>query len=408
MNAVKTKPNPEARFAKPDPEGGSSPVGWVLCTRSGLDLLWGPSSLGFSMGQMGTVGLIAAMIARIATSPRPWKVPGPAFAFAAWVGFTLLRTPLDRLAWVYAGHWLGPLILGLAVTVRPPPLLRLMRPALFGVLFTLGVAAWMARPSGSGWIVLHGWSRLVGGHGNVHTLAATMALATPLAVGFALQAKRPSDRGLGWTVAIAAAIALILTWVRASLLTALLTGTVAWIALRQWRWAMVLVGVGGILALGSGRFASLWKAAQGQAPSGGWDKLGSSRVEIWRHTLEDFANAEPAVWLFGHGLGGHLASYRHFEPHSEVLALLLQMGGIGLAIALWGWFALGWALLRRTWTTPEAWVALGFGCWASATVLGPASNDLVTRTTAWWWMWALWAGGLAASRARVPSRRPPA
>jgi len=370
----------------------------ALAARVGLDVLWFVPGL----GPLATAALLAGLGTRLTHLTRLVRPPWIAIAWIVWVGIAVLRDPGSPWSWIFAGHYVGPLIVIAAVRTGPADLLRT------GLVAWLGVLALAALKGSSGLLVLHGWPRLVGAHGNLHTLAAGLAVVAPTAIAFAAAASHARDRRLGGVVAVVASLALGLTFVRTAWIWALVSGLVALLVLRRPRWAALVAGLGGGLALASGRFATLIAAALGQAPAGGWNELGSSRLEIWQHTVQDWLALDATTRWCGAGLGRHLGVYRHFDPHSEVLALGWQLGLGGLGLGLGLWCAVGLALWRRALRQPGPWTAIALGLWVGATVTAPLSNDLVTRTTASWWMAACWGAALAASPAPGRPRPRPA
>jgi len=387
--------------------GSGAAISLSLAARVALDVLWFVPGL----GPLATGALLGGLFGRALTNIMAAPVRGPigpigwiGLSFGAWVALAVLRDPGSGWAWVYAGHYVGPLIVAAAVWVERPSPRGLFGPALLAWLGVLGLGLLQGS---AGVVVLHGWPRLVGAHGNLHTLAAGLAVLTPLAATLAATATSRRERRLGWAIAILAGTALGLTFVRTAWIWASVTGVVSLVALRRLRAAGGFVGLGTMLALASGRFSTLLRAAAGEAPEGGWGKLGSSRIEIWQHAVQDFVAADLVTWGFGAGLGGHLGVYRHFDPHSEVLALVWQLGlpGLGLVVALWG--AIGLELARRAYRQPTPWAALALGLWAGAMVTAPLSNDLVTRTTASWMTWACWAVALAGAPATARTPPPP-
>lgn len=373
----------------------ASPVRWgLLGWRAGLDLLWGLATPFGALGQLLTAGLLVATAGTLGRPRvRDLGVVGTlAIVFAAWVGIAWLRAPGDRWAGVFAGHWLGPLVV--AAATRRISAEQWIGPGVVAGLGVLGLDVAMA-VAGHGTVVLHGWPRLVGPYGNLHTHAAVMAVLAPSAAVWAMTGRSPGRRGLGMLVAAGATLALGATFVRTAWLWAGITAVTALLAAQRWRAAVGVGLVGGIGTLVSGRFGTLLAALGGRPPAGGWDQLGSSRVEIWRHAVADAVASSPEVGWGGRGLGGHLDVYRHFDPHSEVLALGLQLGLVGLLIAVAFWGALGVALWRRLDPT-NPWTALALGLWVGVSVTAPWSNDFVTRTTAAWWCWGLWGAVLGS------------
>ncbi len=374
----------------------------VLAARVVLDVTWWIATPILSFGQLATGGLLALLVARVATArsvPRdPMVILG--VLWVAGLGLAALRAPGLPVTWVWVAHYAGPIVVAAAVAAERPSPADLVRPALVALLGVVGLGVLL----GDGWIVLHDWPRFVGAHGNVHTPAAMLAVGAPVAVTFAATARTPGDRWLGLVAAAVATLALAATFVRTAWVWALVAGLVALVVQRRLREAGGLLLTGGGLAALSGRLGTLLDAARGRAPPGGWSKLGSSRVEIWTHTLEHWLDGSPVSWLVGDGPGSHLGVHRHFEPHSEVLALLVQLGLVGLLGAGLLYVAVGRELWRSARRDP--WGAVALGIWAGVMITAPLSNDFVSRTTAAWWSWALWAAARTASpRTELPRRR---
>lgn len=369
-----------------------------------MDLGWWVETPLGSLGQLVSGTLLGAFAALVLRRPRvaathPLALPLGAFTAMVCVG--ALRADDPMAGAVNAAHLLTPVLWLLAwwsVAERPPVLPVWV--AAVAVPAGIGLVAWaLGQPADH---VLHGWPRLLGAYGNVHTHAGVMAMGAVTAGAMAL-------RGPRWMAltALAAAVCLFLTYVRTAWLWAVVAAVATGIAHRGGTratqiGALVLVGGGLTVALASGRLADVASVLTATAPDGGWSALGSSRPVIWGDALATFSAGPPVDWLVGRGLGDHRGLHRHFDPHSEPLSILFQLGAAGLLA--WGWWLL--AALGLAWRTARGTgrieAALGFGLLLGACVTAPLSNDWLTRSTVALWSW----GCLAWSLTRVPDPGP--
>jgi hypothetical protein len=220
-------------------------------------------------------------------------------------------------------------------------------------------------------------------------MAVFLATLAPLAL-----LQRSWGTGL---LAGGAAVCLIATWVRGSLLWAVLA--MGWPLLRRWRLApgvLLVAGAVGLYAVRE-RWGDLWALLTLTPPEEGWGALGSWRIRIWTDSLTRFLAGPPSEILLGRGLGGHFGLHRHLEPHSDWLSLLYQLGPGGLLLWLGANGALLWALLRSR----HPLAPLAFGLLGSALLTALVTNDLLFRPTPLWWTYGV--AGLALSARIMPA-----
>jgi len=364
--------------------------------RIALDLSWGVDVGALSFPQLGhaAIGIaLAALVAMRCRSLRGWPLFGPAalLGVALCVGIARAGSLFDaaRYGLLLASPVAFLAALHLWWDDRPAPPAWTWTAAA-PIAWSL-VALIAGQPAGH---VVNDVPRLVGGYSNPHTHAITLAVAAVAGVGFARRAP------IAWIVVAGAGICVLAGFVRSAyllLLVALVAGAV--LERRPGRALGIVVGLGAILALAGSlhdRWADLGAILSGTPPADGWRALGSSRVHIWSASLAAFFGGAPAdVWL-GRGLGGHFGLHRHLDPHSDVLAVLFQLGPLGV-------IAYGWLIARalveliRTRTVDAAHAA---GLLLALVVAGTVSNDGLSRATA-----ALWTAGLAGIAARGRASR---
>lgn len=365
----------------------------VVPVRIALDLLWAVDTAGVSLAEAAgaVLALVPAALAALrwrAAASHPLRWPMAAFAACVVLGAARAGSAADAaryglhllmpVGWLLALHaWWGdrgvPRVWGVAAAV--PVGLSL-------------VALATGQPAEH---VLHGWPRLLGPYGNLHTAAATMAVVTASAGILAVARRDVRDAALALTAGFCA----LLTWVRGAFLWI----AVAWgLALLQARRVgaaagLALVGLAALVA--SGRGADLASVLTLTPPPGGWDALGSWRIRIWSGSLRAFLGG-PAdeIWL-GRGLGGQYGLHRHLDPHSDVLSLLYQLGPIGL-LAWLAWVGGALVLLARR-RDPVA--AAAFGVLGGALAVSLVGNDFLLRASAATWTWGL-VGIALSSRPR--------
>jgi hypothetical protein len=358
---------------------------------------------------------LAVLPARVALDLLWWCEVGPLSLpqlGSALIGLGLLGVVLSRWrglgGWgVLLGAWLLVLLLG---ALRADSALEALRYGLQLAIPALWVAALASDdeldwPAAWTWApllpvacsiglllagqpyehVLHGWPRLLGAYGNLHTHAASMAVFSatlaPLAV-----LRRSWGTGL---LAAGASVCLLATWVRGSLAWAVLALV---LAQRGRGRGLLLLGLAavGLVALRE-RWTDLWALLTLTPPEGGWGALGSWRIRIWTESLTGFLAGPPAeIWL-GRGLGGHFGLHRHLEPHSDWLSLLYQLGPGGLLL----WLGANVALLRALLRSRHPVAPIAFGLLGSAILTALVTNDLLFRPTPLWWTYGV--AGLALS-----------
>jgi hypothetical protein len=366
----------------------------VLPLRIGLDLLWWVELGPFSLPQLGSgllgLGLLGVVLSRFRRL-GPWA--GLLLAWLLVLGLGALRAEGLLVALRYGLQLAIPALWVAALASDDEldwPVAWTWAPAL-PVACSLGLLL-AGQPNDH---VLHGWPRLIGAYGNLHTHAASMAvfLATlaPLA-----WLQRSSGTG---ALAGGACLCLLATWVRGSWLWAALS--LSWWLLTRWRalsWGLLLAVPVGLYAARE-RWTDLWALLTLTPPEGGWEALGSWRIRIWTDSLAQFlAGPSGDLWL-GRGLGGHFGLHRHLEPHSDWLSLLYQLGPAGLLLWLGANVALLWALRR----SHHPLAPLAFGLLGSALLVALVTNDLLFRPTPLWWTYGVVGFALSGSFTRTSS-----
>lgn len=241
-------------------------------------------------------------------------------------------------------------------------------------------------------LVLHDYPRWLGGYASHHAHGLAMALFALLGIHLAVEGRRS-----GALLAAGALVALASTWVRTAWLLVLVAVCASLAARARPRTA---AGVAGVAALGAclhpavrRRFSDVGAVLSLRAPEGGWEAVGSWRGRIWLESFETFAERGPLGWLVGWGLGAHDDLYRALDPHHELLAVLYQLGAVGvavfaamLAVALRG-------ALRTARRAEDAGDrrrgAAAVGLLASVALLGLVSNALLERPLVGMAAWGL-------------------
>lgn len=352
---------------------------------------------------VGTAAIAALLCAAVAARWRaaladPWRWPLLALTLAVGVGALRAATPLDAAR--YGLHLALPVLWILALRAwplhaAPQPLpWTLAAGAVAAGSLALLVAG---QPADH---VLHGWPRLHGPYATLHAHASAMAAFASTSLALAATTRSRSATALG----LAAAICVGATFVRGAWLWVAIAVAVALAVRRRWLPLGIFALAGAAAALGPlrARLDDLGAILSATPPPGGWGALGSWRVRIWGDVLRRWVDGGPADVVLGRGLGGHYGLHRHLEPHSDLLAIAVQIGLIGLAAWLAVHAVLLRALLRRASTDDRALAAFAGLCGALTTAV--VSNDYAFRPTA-----ALWLTGMAALA--VPPRRastPPA
>lgn len=364
------------------------PTGWILALavplRLALDLSWWVQTPVGSLGRLGSGILSLILVAIVASRWR--RAAAHPLAPVLWlligvIGVGVLRAGQPRLAVAYGLHLLIPVAWLLALWVAPPPRGTLaLWVASAGLPVGISVLALLVgQPAAH---VLHGWPRLLGGYGNVHTHAGVMALVSVTAWGLARRHRWAGIVALGATICLGA------TFVRTAWLWAACAALGAACAARRWRWAALASGLGAVAAVASGRLGDVLSVLTLTPPPGGWGAIGSSRGRIWADSLARFLDEGAWVLIWGRGLGGHLGLHRHLDPHSDLLSLWFQLGLVGVGIyGLW----LGWAatLLWRRARDGAGPAALAFGLLVGSALTAPLSNDWLTRASAVLWVWGV-------------------
>jgi O-antigen ligase len=238
--------------------------------------------------------------------------------------------------------------------------------------------------------VLHGVPRLHGAFRNLHGHAVAMAVLTSVAVW---EATRDGERQpLGVFVGGLAGTCLLLTYVRTLWI---FVGVVVLVLLvLERRWGLLAAGASLLLALVAAReqvrarFDDILRVLTLRAPDEGWGAIGSWRGRIWVESVEAYAEGPWWTWLVGRGLGEHVGLHKHLDPHNELLALVFQLGLVGLGLWLW----LMGAAARACWKAGERG-RLGLALLVAVLATSGVSNEWLTRATIQWVTFA--AVGLA-------------
>lgn len=364
------------------------PLGWILAAavplRLLLDLLWWVETPLGSPGRAGSGVLFGIFVAialirwrRVVQHPLTPALLGVSAAIG--IGAARAARPADAL--LYGLHLGTPVAWLAALWAAPPPRGTLTAwVASAAVPVGIGVVALLAgQPSAH---VLHGWPRLLGGYGNVHTHAGVMALVSVTAWG--LGRRHPWARA----VALGAGICLGATFVRTAWLWAAVSIFAILVATRRWRWVggAVVLGLGAALA--SGRLGDVFSVLTLTPPPGGWGATGSFRGRIWADSVARFLESSPGAVIWGRGLGGHLGLHRHMDPHSELLSLWFQLGLVGV-IAHGAWAVAASVLLWRRARAGSVHAVLALGLLVGSVLTAPLSNDWLTRASAVLWVWGV-------------------
>lgn len=348
-----------------------------------LDLCWGVTLPGgVSAGQVGGAVLVLLAASLAATRARSWlHTPGVAWwlAWVAVVGVGAARAPGLEEAASYGLQLLTPVAVLAAWAAWP---------GAGGIPSWWTRVAWVPAALSLGALVagqpaehvLHGWPRLLGAYGNLHGHAAAMALFATTGAALALRGVRRAEHA---ALALATGACLWLTWVRAELLFVPLALAVTLAGRRRAAW----VAAGALLVPAA--LVALW-ARMGDVvavltltpPAGGWGALGSFRGAIWVDATARWWAEGPVSVLLGRGLGGQYGLHRHLDPHSELLALLFQVGVLGTLVHAGAVVTLG----RRLWRSEHADAPLALGLLAAAALVGLVGNDVLLRPTVVWWI----------------------
>lgn len=369
-------------------------LGGALCVRLVLD--WTPfAGLRSALSAVILLGVIVCLVqmrARLRNAPLlPWVI-----AFSFLVAANGLRATDDPVRWM--ALYIGPWLMLLAGSLAPSDAWWRWSRALMWLAIPAFVwALWGLAAGQPATFILNGYPRLLGAYANPHGHALMLVLWA--SVGVLWVDRRQGGEWLGAIVAFVAVVLLTFTWVRTAMLMLAIQGTVFF--LLRGRRAPLIVGMV-LLALTFGlssglqeRFSDVFAVLSGQAPDAGWGAIGSHRVDIWREILTSFLALGWSAKLLGLGLGAHHGFHKALDPHSEVLALWIQLGVLG-PVAWWGGlFRFAWQLRRRS-EDPLRCFALSW--LVSILITAPISNEVLNRVTFAWWIWA--TIGLALSSER--------
>ena len=244
-------------------------------------------------------------------------------------------------------------------------------------------------------------SRADGSFANPNLLATHVLLLAPLAVAFALTAVAREVKVTLWGLAALAYLGMIMTFSRAGIGAALLSGAVVAYATRPaWRLRIRQVAVGFVVLI-----------LLGIVVTGGDLVGGFGRPEAWKLSVQ--------VWkdnpLTGVGLGragdalnakgGAAISYRH--AHNLWLTWLVEAGPVAFAAWIWitGWLLWrGWRAAVRGRTLAAASLAGVVGFFAFSMLDHPSNTERIA--TAFWFVAALIAAGVRPPEGPWRLRRP--
>ncbi|MCC7495499.1 MAG: transglycosylase domain-containing protein [Fimbriimonadaceae bacterium] len=303
--------------------------------------------------------LVAAMLVVVLRERWRGLQPGPAgalaAALAALVGATLgqvVVNPPHGWRWppLLAIWQVGGAALAVVLWIDAPTARGLLRwvLVLLGLQAALAVGYWLVdyRQFHSAVFL----RRTSGGYSSPNELKTVLLPALALGPCLAQQATRRWQRVAGWSIALAAALGLLLTFSRSGWLAVLPLGgclLARWpgaASRRRWRWAGFVAGSTLVL------LATLLVRTHGQLPLGDNDRSSLGRLAIWEVAWDCFRDRP----LVGHGLGCYGAAQRErltpllagFRPgNTEAKSLLLtvaaEQGLLGLlpllavAVAFW-------------------------------------------------------------------------
>ncbi len=345
-------------------------LGLALVLRLWLDLTWVPVSVAQGLTALAGVAFVAVGARRLASHP----LRAPLLAFGLWAAVGMVRGG-DAEAVRFAAHLLVPLAWLLAseeADERWP--VWLLLGGLVPVAASL-VALGQGQPAEH---VLHGVPRLHGAFRNLHGHAVAMAVLTSVAVW---EATRDGERQpLGVFVGGLAGTCLLLTYVRTLWI---FVGVVVLVLLvLERRWGLLAAGASLLLALVAAReqvrarFDDILRVLTLRAPDEGWGAIGSWRGRIWVESVEAYAEGPWWTWLVGRGLGEHVGLHKHLDPHNELLALVFQLGLVGLGLWLW----LMGAAARATSGVSNEWLTRATIQWVTFAAVGLAIRQGTSRS----------------------------
>lgn len=312
-----------------------------------LDLCGSIQLVGGSLPQLASAFLVAAFVASALARPAglaSHRLRAPLAAVGVLLLLGALRA-VEPSALRFGLLYLGPLAL---IAAAPSWLRRtdgdlLLRAvcAVGAIPVAISLAAWVAGQPAEH--VLHGYPRLHGAYDDVHPHALAMAMLVVSGSALLLGSGPRGWRAWGGLIAIGAAACLLATWVRTGMILASVGVALLLEAHARWRAVAACAVVGAVAwALSPelrDRFSDVVAILTGAAPAGGWGALGSWRVVIWSDSLATFADGGAAQIALGRGLGGHIGLHKDLDPHSELLALLFQLGVLGPVAVAWLWAA---------------------------------------------------------------------
>ncbi|MDD3610125.1 MAG: O-antigen ligase family protein [Halothiobacillaceae bacterium] len=276
------------------------------------------------------------------------------------------------------GHYRELLLLPLMIAVlqTAPDPLRWGQRLLYGFLLSFAFALLWSYLQWFGWVPIYGGIGIYGafsGH-----IGFSIMLAFVVFAGFRLALQDRPRRAL-W--AVFALLALFnLFFVNTGRTGQLLFFFLVPLALFQlWRWRglglamLVVAGLSGGLYALSPNFQERVTAAVGDIhayQAGNSSTSWGLRLEFWNNSLQLAAEAP----VLGQGMGGFVTAYtaladqqgltgdhRADNPHNEYVMVLVQTGGLGLALLLW-LFAVQWQQSRGQAIAQALWLLIVVGC----------------------------------------------
>lgn len=381
-----------------------------------VDMLWwvnvGPLNAMqvYSGAAVATTTLLVLLAIREVGESRVFV---PAALFFALVVIALARQPnLDGFSGSLklVGPWLlmllGPILLTSLERIR-----ALLLTMMVSAVVPITLSVWYGLTGQRFEQVAHSW-RLVGGYLSVTDHACAMFFFCTLAAYWWFHSR-------GWwrlLVCLSGAgafLGLFLSYTRAGyvgLVVAL--GLYLWFTGRR-SYVVVVVGSLIVVALQSVVFAERFLILFDNLVGGGGFEdtsraMGSGRFWLWRTTLGDFARGGPTTVLLGRGIGGHVNHAFGHDPHQEFLAIMYQLGPLGVVAWVWA-LGLTAASGLQAWSaanpiladTARFLVALCMGC----LVISMITNGFFTRASLSWYFGASLGALLAIGRLAAQAER---
>jgi hypothetical protein len=386
----------------------------LLAARVWLDLLWFVEGTVFGLsvmetyGAVGTLGLIVIVLLRIDELGRhpalKWLL-----VFFAMATLAMLRAGPSS-AGLYA-RMISPILVMFAVSTY-------VRDRRTAQLYLLACGAAAVVPvlqstrsilTGSDYYFLAGAWRLSGGYHNATNHALMMTLFTCVGLFGTLTARTWAPRAVYGAFTALALAATYESYTRAAIIGLLIFGS-AFLWFEGRRRLMLAAIPASVFALATSsvmrsRFANL--LSSGEGISSNQDELGSGRSELWSSSLENFSARPLYDQILGMGLGEQFIAFTGFEPHNDYLAMLFQVGPVGMVsgfavVAVSVYYARQAA--RQT-TDPWIRSIANFSAALTLAVL-PVSfitNGYYVRTSAGWYAFGIAGLGFGLALATRPA-----